>query len=416
MNFKKIIYLAWLNIKSSKFKSIIFTIIYVIIITLILLFYSGINSIFNFIDRMYDSNFNFKMIAVELDDKKREDVVNELEKLKLKNVEKIFASNYDISHALEISNDEVGINNGNVTIYGNYKGINYTIDSGRDIKSKYEMVCPDKYYPKSSSNSKLSDFYDLTKYLNKTFNVKYNSYLIKNNWKQEITNTFQDKLTLVGTYSFQDDLTNYNSCYVSTEYLEEVLNKGSLTFESEDLKTKFYKDLEVYLLVDKRKNVNKVMNILDQNGYHYWQYYDIEDNVKMIENIAKIGRNICVGMFIFLIIINYVFIKNSLYENKKNILFYKVIGYEDKSVKKIFILQYVILLLIAFIISLFMVFGIKIYLANYISNIPDLSVYKINISILESLLFITLTIILITILITFNLKKINNKLFVSTED
>ena len=176
MKITDILSLSYLNIKTSKFKAFIYGLILLFFFLLLGLLFSGSKTISSFADRYTNTDFHYKVAMVDIGDAKREDVIKELNDLNIPHISKIFSSNIDIFTTTKISNVENDIN-GIVELYGNYQGIEYVLDSGRDIEEAGEAVCASSFYPGllSHVNDK-SEMIDMKAKVGKDIFIKYTQY------------------------------------------------------------------------------------------------------------------------------------------------------------------------------------------------------------------------------------------------
>ena len=127
MNKYDILKLSFLNIKSKKFKNIIYILIIFLFMTLIISFFSGKKSFLNFVDNYLNSDFHFKTIAVEVNDEDSKTIVKKLKEMDNKHVSTVFENNDFIFKTVDFETDGV------IELYGNYNGFNYSLDHGKDI-------------------------------------------------------------------------------------------------------------------------------------------------------------------------------------------------------------------------------------------------------------------------------------------
>ena len=78
MKFLDLIKLSLLNIKSNKFKSIIYLLVMLILFLLISITFTGTSSIFNFFDKQFNSYLDLKTISLKLDSMNKEKELNNI--------------------------------------------------------------------------------------------------------------------------------------------------------------------------------------------------------------------------------------------------------------------------------------------------------------------------------------------------
>ncbi len=373
MNFKKIIFLLKVNLKSSKTKSILYTLILALFFLIVTIVSSAEFSIEKFNDKYVNSDFKYKLLTVDVtDESKRLEVINTISNLKIPEITKIFKSNMELLTGANIHESTLDIN-GVIDIYGVYKGINYEVDYGRKIKNKYEIVCPSTFSPRGSNSEK---FFQIQNIIGNDIDLSYNQYIVQNG-KAEVYKDHNEKVKLVGTYDINEQLTSYNTCYISTALFEEIIHNRETMYANESEIVNPHRDLAILLLIDDYNNINKVKQKLLENGINSQPYWELEND--LVEFIQKIVKYVTTIVMIISAICIYKFIKNIFIENKQNIALYKLIGYNNKLIGELFIIQYILLTICSIVISTLLAFLVK-YLVTYIFTFyPMFSVMDIYI-------------------------------------
>ena len=373
MNFKKIIFLLKVNLKSSKTKSILYTLILALFFLIVTIVSSAEFSIEKFNDKYVNSDFEYKLLTVDVtDESKRLEVINTISNLKIPEITKIFKSNMELLTGANIHESTLDIN-GVINIYGAYKGINYEVDYGRNIKNKYEIVCPSTFSPLGSNSEK---FFQIQNIIGNDIDLSYNQYIVQNG-KAEVYKEHNEKVKLVGTYDINEQLTSYNTCYISTALFEEIIHNRENMYVNESEIVSPHRDLAILLLIDDYNNINRVKQKLLENGINSQPYWELEND--LVEFIQKIVKYVTTIVMIISAICIYKFIKNIFIENKQNIALYKLIGYNNKLIGELFIIQYILLTICSIVISTLLAFLVK-YLVTYIFTFyPMFSVMDIYI-------------------------------------
>ena len=395
MKLLDIIKVSLLNIKSNKFKSRVFIIIFGIFFLLLAIIFSANKTLNVFIDRYINADFHYKLVAVKADDKDRTELITKLENLNINGVSKIFSTNFDLFKDVEITNnDDI---KGYSELYGNYDGIKYTINSGRDIENPDEIICSSTFYPGSFYDVSKSDMFDLVPRLNSELTIKYKQFLITNDNKSKVLNQFERNFKLVGTFDVEEDLTGYDVCYVDGNTFSQMLSESKYKYEDAEKEKTDLKDLEVLVLVDKYENKTDVMDALIRNGFNCRSYYIMDLDFMVLAK--KIVKYVIITIILSTILISYLFIKNNLKENENSIRLYKLIGYKNNDVRKIFTLQFELLSLFAFVINIVAVFLLKFIVIALMKSNPELSILKIYLSYKEAFYFLLFLMILIEIIL-----------------
>ena len=391
MKIKDILQLSWLNIKSSKFKNIIFVSVIAIFMTIIMCIFSGRNSFLKFVDDNMNGDFEFRLIGVMTNNYNNQELKENLEKMNIKHVTNVFKDSNAFYQLVNFGDDSFS----KIDLYGNYKGINYTIDSGREIKNDNEMICSSKFYPGNWTEvHNDDDFVNMKEHLNEEFKISFDKYYIIDNNNRELIKSYEYKLKLVGTFDVNKDLTGYDVCYVSTHFFEKISEENTSIYKDEEAINEF--ENQVFVLVDKYKNIDSVTKKLTDSGYQTQLYAELD--LSFFTTVEFVINIITIIITIISIVCVYLFIKNILEENCKNIALYKLLGYNDKNINLIFSSQYVINTSIALIISIVLSNIIKIIISSILALDPNFSVLNIYIYYGHSIVYFifVITIILIS--------------------
>ena len=410
MKFNDMLKISLLNIKSNKFKCLIYTLIILFSYLLLTITFSGTDSIFKFFDKYLNSNYMFRTIVVNVDNNNREDIIENIEKAKIKEVKKIFASYNSLISTLDIEESEIPhiskseISNASISAYANYSELNYKITNGRDIINENEIVCSSKFYPNILHDSK--DIINLNEYLGKKINVSYSKKYFPIQGESKILKTYKESFILVGTYDIEDLLTDLDTCFISANVVKTINEKVTPVYEDKNIEEKTKSDMDIVILVDKYENIDKVLSKIQKLCYTAQKQYEIDLELYLL--FKEILKYVCLGISIVSIIIVYLFIKNILNECKDNIKLFKLIGYNNKKIKSIFILEYLILTLVAFILHIFIIPFIYKFALNIISQNPDLFVLKIYVNCIGSLIYTLFVSLLVFIIFNIKFKKVLN--------
>ena len=410
MKFNDMLKISLLNIKSNKFKCLIYTLIILFLYLLLTITFSGTDSIFKFFDKYLNANYMFRTIVVNVDNNNREDIIENIEKAKIKEVKKIFASYNSLISTLDIEESEIPhiskseISNASISAYANYSELNYKITNGRDIINENEIVCPSKFYPNILHDSK--DIINLNEYLGKKINVSYSKKYFPIQGESKILKTYKESFILVGTYDIEDLLTDLDTCFISANVVKTINEKVTPVYEDKNIEEKTKSDMDIVILVDKYENIDKVLSKIQKLGYTAQKQYEIDLELYLL--FKEILKYVCLGISIVSIIIVYLFIKNILNECKDNIKLFKLIGYNNKKIKSIFILEYLILTLVAFILHIFIIPFIYKFALNIISQNADLFVLKIYVNCIGSLIYTLFVSLLVFIIFNIKFKKVLN--------
>lgn len=143
MKFLDLIKLSILNIKSNKFKSIIYLLVMLILYLLISITFTGTSSIFNFFDKQFNSYLDLKTISLKLDSMNKEKELNNIKSLNIKEVVAYYDDYYSLNLSLS-SNKDFNFDNytkPNIVVYEYLNNYNINPDYGRGILNSGEIIC-----------------------------------------------------------------------------------------------------------------------------------------------------------------------------------------------------------------------------------------------------------------------------------
>ena len=246
----------------------------------------------------------------------------------------------------------------------------------------------------------------MNEYLGKKINVSYSKKYFPIQGESKILKTYKESFILVGTYDIEDLLTDLDTCFISANVVKTINEKVTPVYEDKNIEEKTKSDMDIVILVDKYENIDKVLSKIQKLGYTAQKQYEIDLELYLL--FKEILKYVCLGISIVSIIIVYLFIKNILNECKDNIKLFKLIGYNNKKIKSIFILEYLILTLVAFILHIFIIPFIYKFALNIISQNPDLFVLKIYVNCIGSLIYTLFVSLLVFIIFNIKFKKVLN--------
>ena len=396
--------LALSNIKGKKYKTKIMVFIFALFMFLICCFFSFKNSFYNFIDNWLNKDYIFKLIQVNTNNKSYDEVVSDLNKLNNKHISNIFKDNTKLMVQANLAGY-------NVEFYGDYDGFDYNILSGRDIKDMYDVVCPNYMIGGDwTSEHDKSKYVKMNDKIGNKLHMQFKQLYVISEKDREVRNVYDYDLKLVGTFDSEKELIGYNKCFISVELFNKVLDESETIYSDEYLKTRVnYDDLEVEVLVDKYKNVNEVRKQIEDIGY---KTYIPEMDLSLYETIFEIINiaTIIIGLTSMGCV--FYFIRIALSESKKDIALYQVLGYDIKIIKKIYMIQYFILITLALLISFMISFDVIALANSVMSNDPNFSVLTIRLSLSEVLLYYVflLSITFLVVILLFKKIKKNKSL------
>ena len=390
--------LALTNINEKKFKSKLTLFIIILFMILICSFFSFKNSFYNFMDDWLNKDYNFKLIQVNTENKNYSEVLADLNKLNDKHISNIFKDNTELKV-------QASLNNEDVEFYGNFDGFNYKIIEGKDIKDKYDIVCPNYMIGGDwTSEHDKNKYVKMNVKIGDILHMQFKKIYVVSETERKVLNTYNYDLKLVGTFDSEKELIGYNKCFISVELFNETLKESEIVYSDEFLNSRVkYDDLEVLVLVDNHKNVDEVRNKIENIGY---KTYIPEVDLSSYETIFKIIYVATIIIIFTSIVCMFYFIRITLSESKKDIALYQILGYDFKDIKKIYTIQYFILFTISLIIATIISLCLLAIANSIMANDPNYSVLTIRLSLKEMLTYYIFLLLLAYFVIMILLKKI----------
>ena len=231
--------------------------------------------------------------------------------------------------------------------------------------------------------------------IGKYFDITYDKYLRIDREKTEVINTYNHTMKLVGTFNSTKTLLGYNVCFVSSSFFEKMKEEQKTIYIDPKLEEEAHDGLEVLVLVDKYTNMSNVSKELKSAGYDVYPYSTVD--LSFFNTILSIINIVSIIILFTSIICVYLFIKSTLFEERKNIALYKLLGFNTHNMNLIFLFQYIINSAISFVISITMVNVIKNLIQNIIAKDPNYNVLNISVSYGEGILYMIFIILIISI-------------------
>lgn len=326
---------------------------------------------------------------------------NDLEKIKkINHIELVESNKYAFSKRFEIAKFDKNTEKGVVLIKALLKNSDVTIKSGNTIMKDYEMICSDVFYPHEYDNTIDSSlFLNSKEILEKEVKVKSSN---EDRLGEEVI------LNIVGTYK-NKYMEEANTCYVNIATYDKITSKYMMVTESYDEKgfliSKNYIEYKDYIIrIDNLSNEKDVIDNLKSLGVSYEQVFILDTN--FINSLHMIPLFIAIVVMLLMFGILYNFIDKKINNRLNNVGILKAIGYQDKDIINLDIIENLIILIISFVSSL--IIFIIIY-NNLLYNLLTEITY--NNYILEiPVMFILLIFIIFIFLIVIIINKIYQKI------
>jgi hypothetical protein len=394
-------YYMLLKLKSTLRRKSIYIFMLVILLCCIIIFSSTsiYYSLSNYIVNNYNKNISFRVLNVYKDNASVDDINN------INHVIDVISSKY-YSVYVE-SNLKNSYQDGyiNLIALSDKLDINL-VDGNLNIDTDFNIVCPNVFFPDSSSsefnfnnNIKTISGRDL---LNKNIEIYYNSYEENTNGiRPIINNSFTDTLFVTGIYNNNVTFNNANDCYTSKNTIKIIVDNY---ISNDEFITYSY-----FVYVDDINNLDLVKDSLVSKGYTVETLNtfdeDLLNNIKIICYIFSI-----VSIFVALIVIVLYFrkkLENDLYD----LAILRFSGLNNKLTKKCLFLENTIILSFSFIFSIVIFLIIKFMIVQKYNNY--FTIYNIQFLFNRNILcivFILIVVIPLSLLTLISNKKLNSNI------
>lgn len=346
------------------------TILIAISITVLLVSYITTSSMNNMLDRSIKYNTSFRTIYVKNKDNiNLETLIEEIEDIS--HIDKVIKQgNYNVN--VDVTNINNEKNEGRINLLGANEKISPQIIKGRKMHENEYNVCivPKNFYT-GDINQKINnnELIDGEKLLDKEIEIVYYAY----DYTQSVpirTQEYSKKLKVVGIYDTEDNMGDYNECYVNFDIVEDINNTISYGLNA-------YGKIEpVIAIIDNSNNVDEVIQKLSNLNYETLLY--ATPNYTLINIIDYAGKIIAISIIV-LVLINIIVnsVKNTQ-DRKKEFGLLKALGYKKSNIWKIILVESLVSGVVSFIIACIITIIILVILLQ-IQNNSVLEIQKIKI-------------------------------------
>ena len=349
-------------------------------------------------ENLYDNNTKFRTLLVDGDEEKYS---------KLKDIEHVVAVEDKIyGNSLETEVSEFNSDlNGTISLNPILDESNLIITNGRNIKNMEEAICSDVFYPYEMETSGDKTIFNKNR-LMRPKDIIGRTFKVTSEEDENIVLNFK----IVGTYDFKKNNNSLNSCYISKDAYIKLKSKydgGTSTYDEETGEMVFIPSEYTgkVVVVDKYKNVEKVSESITKIGLYPTVASELNQGYIALLTYVPILGSIII-LCVFCIILESYLAKKIKY-NCKSYAILKSVGYDNKTIKSLDIIENIILLTISFVVSLI----VYIITFNYIKNVAFAEyIYDGTILSFSITPIIISLILMITLLIVANRKVLNHKL------
>lgn len=377
-------------IEKGNIKTIVIIVLVLLILNVLFSFALTIN---NFAEYSIKKNIDYRTFFVIRDDLISEsDAIKELKTIN--HVIEVFPDSYYYT-VLDVTGNTF---TGDFIIYGATKNTAPNVSKGNFFEDKFEIICPEKFFPKSDlseeKNLTKESFIDMNKYINKTITISYNKYTDVEN------SIFEEKninLKVVGTYKNSNTLIDENICYANHNLVGNINND---IYENIDMSSQIN---SIMVQIDSIEHINDVVDEIISLGYSPSQALSFNPTFL---NIIKIASYVLTFLGIVFIISIFVFNNKRNFNDYANeVKLLSFLGFNQNQIKKIISLKKYTLCGISLCIFFIIVLIIYIFY-NILINYKPLLFTKLPISINFPILGLSITVIIFCV-------HLSNKLLLS---
>ena len=266
-------------------------------------------------------------------------------------------------------------------------------------------ICPQNFYPDESVYQlklKEENFISEDSLLNKKFTIKYYEMNFDSDNNNLVTGReYNEDYEIIGLYDNKQIMNLNNQCYIMSDDIISIIDKVNPNNDMEFNNTNFY------VLIDSVDNIDYVMNkIKNKNFINVYQKNSIDENLVDMVDISYIV--LITIVILTIIILDLAYVKKIIINDSHIIGLLRAIGYDKKTLKKMYFIEFLIINIIAYLISIFLlVILFSILKTSLLSNMAYIGI-NLTISPLIFILNFIIIVCLSSFVTTININKVCN--------
>ena len=369
-----VLYLAFLNIKRSKFRSalfILFTFLVLMLGSIALNYQYSMNT---YVDNYLNNSIYARTIYVaNLEEEDRTTFFDRL--YQYDHISYVY-NNYKLYKDLYFNNFPIEGNTFSTIILPIGGDFKLNIVKGHDIQDDYDIICPVNMVIQLGNNNGVlpteDDLYDISDWVGKEIDVTYYKKKMKNLEEGSIINTYNKKFKLVGVYDTVNSYDSYSTCYMKDNVLEDIVDESQTIYMGEYKSITEHMESTYKIIVDDPRNTKQVYQQLVDDGWEYpTMAYDTDLTAFKIIDIVVLVVTLLVLVLSCLIF--YIFLNKNIKDYQYDIGLYKTFGFKNKIISKIMLYQSLILSVFSYILclitSIIVCYVIDMSLNNDLNNL-----------------------------------------------
>ena len=212
---------------------------------------------------------------------------------------------------------------------------------------------------------------------------------------------YNEDYEIIGLYDNKQIMNLNNQCYIMSDDIISIIDKVNPNNDMEFNNTNFY------VLIDSVDNIDYVMNkIKNKNFINVYQKNSIDENLVDMVDISYIA--LITIVILTIIILDLAYVKKIIINDSHIIGLLRAIGYDKKTLKKMYFIEFLIINIIAYLISIFLLIILfSILKTSVLSNMAYIGI-NLTISPLIFILNFIIIVLLSSFVTTININKVCN--------
>ena len=348
-----VLYLAFLNIKRSKFRSVLFILFTFLVLMLGSIALNYQYSMNTYVDNYLNNSIYARTIYVaNLEEEDRTTFFDRL--YQYDHISYVY-NNYKLYKDLYFNNFPIEGNTFSTIILPIGGDFKLNIVKGHDIQDDYDIICPVNMVIQLANNNDVlptsDDLYDISDWVGKEIDVTYYKKKMKNLEEGSIINTYNQKFKLVGVYDTVNSYDSYSTCYMKDNVLEDIVDESQTIYMGEYKSITEHMESTYKIIVDDPRNTKQLYQQLVDDGWEYpTMAYDTDLTAFKIIDIVVLVVTLLVLVLSCLIF--YIFLNKNIKDYQYDIGLYKTFGFKNKVISKIMLYQSLILSVFSYILCL----------------------------------------------------------------
>lgn len=357
------IFLAKKNLSRRK-KSVIVNSILIFISTVIFVLGLSFTKCFmNSINRAILKNPSYRTIVLTgVKEEEQDSVIKKIEEDK--NIAKVLKNKEYVTSANLKTIDNINIGE-YVSLNGANENITPQVIAGRNIRDIDVSVCiiPKKvFFYSGKEDFNKDDYIDGESLIGKKISLEYYS-RDDSKGSSEINKTFLLELEIIGVYNAEEYIMDGNDLFVPFSIISKIENDREENW-IKDPNTSYAGSNMIYAIVNNALNLDESFEKIASLGYRSIIRSTTNTAIIIVINTVV---GIIVGVFLLIVLINITSSTlKSIDERKYEIGMLKAIGYKNRNIQKLFLIENVII-------------GARAYLIGLIIAIINMYIMQINI-------------------------------------